>query len=148
MSYALIQTGSRQHRVRSGERLRVDLMAGKPGDKVTLERVLAYVDDAGSAIFGKPYIEGCSVTASVVSHGKGRKIRMLKMRRRKNSRRRQGHRQDYTELLIETIAIGGGETTAAQKADRQPPQAKAAEEPAEPTAQPKAEQAATEASDH
>lgn len=127
MPYALIENGSRQHRVRAGESLRVDLMTEEPGSKIKLAQVLAYVDDDGNATFGTPLLDNCSVTASVLTHGKGAKIRMLKMRRRKNSRRRQGHRQDYTELLIEKIEMGSAKTEATvTQAEKKPAAKKAA----------------------
>lgn len=101
--YAVVETGGKQYRVAVGDRLKVEKIAAEQGASVALERVLMVADGADLAV-GSPVLD-TPVTATVVAHGKSPKIKVFKMKRRKNYRRTQGHRQDYTE--IEITAIGG-----------------------------------------
>ncbi len=101
--YAIIKTGGKQYRVAAGERLKVESLNAEVGSQVTLSEVLA-VSDGNELKVGAPFVEGASVTATVVSHGRHDKVRIFKMRRRKHSIKSAGHRQNYTELKIETIA--------------------------------------------
>ncbi len=101
--YAVIESGGKQYRVALGERLRVETLAVEAGSTVELDKVLAVAGDDGLRI-GTPHLEATTVTATVVGHGRGDKIRVFKMKRRKNYRRTQGHRQNYTELEITAIA--------------------------------------------
>ena len=119
MAFALVQSGGKQHRVEVGERIRVEKLDVDPGQEIALDRVLAAVDEDGQAHFGAPLLDDCTVTASVVSHGKGAKIRMIKFRRRKNSRRRMGHRQQFTELEILSLNLAGVGAKPAKKAEKQ-----------------------------
>lgn len=114
--YAVIQTGGKQYRVALGDTLRVESLPADAGQSVELERVMLVADGADIKI-GDPYLAGTTVTATVKSHGRGEKIRIFKMRRRKNSRRQMGHRQNYTELEITGIA-GVKAEPAAKKADK------------------------------
>ena len=100
--YAVIQTGGKQYRVAEGDTLKVEKLAATEGDKVEFDKVLMVSNDADVKV-GAPYIEGSKVTASVVQNGRGKKIRILKFRRRKDSRRQMGHRQDFTQVKIEEI---------------------------------------------
>ncbi|MGB0679905.1 MAG: 50S ribosomal protein L21 [Polyangiales bacterium] len=99
--YAVIRTGGKQYRVRQGERLRVEKLPGAVGDTISLDEVLMLGGD--SPVVGTPRVEGASVKAKIVAQGKGRKIIVFKMKRRKNYRRKTGHRQPLTELHIEDI---------------------------------------------
>ncbi len=101
--YAIIKTGGKQYRVAAGDKLKVESLNAEVGSQVTLSEVLA-VSDGNELKVGAPFVEGASVTATVVSHGRHDKVRIFKMRRRKHSIRSAGHRQNYTELKIETIA--------------------------------------------
>lgn len=113
--YAVIESGGKQYRVAVGDRLKVESLQAKPGAEVQLENVLL-VADGDKLDMGSPYT-GASVGAKVVEHGRGPKLRILKFRRRKNSRQRAGHRQNYTELEITSISDPGTVTQAPEKAD-------------------------------
>ena len=101
--YAIIKTGGKQYRVSVGDKLKVESLAVEAGSQVTLSEVLAVSNENGLKV-GAPFVEGASVTATVVSHGRGEKVRIFKFRRRKHSMKSGGHRQNYTELKIESIA--------------------------------------------
>lgn len=101
--YAIIKTGGKQYRVAAGDKLKVESLNAEVGSQVTLSEVLT-VSDGNELKVGAPFVEGASVTATVVSHGRHDKVRIFKMRRRKHSIKSAGHRQNYTELKIETIA--------------------------------------------
>lgn len=101
--YAIIKTGGKQYRVAAGDKLKVESLNAEVGSQVTISEVLA-VSDGNELKVGAPFVEGASVTATVVSHGRHDKVRIFKMRRRKHSIKSAGHRQNYTELKIETIA--------------------------------------------
>ena len=99
--YAVIETGGKQYKVAVGDVLRVEKLSVQPGDSVDLDRVLMIQDDKETRI-GTPTLSK-KVNAKVVSHGRGDKVHIFKMRRRKYSRKQAGHRQDYTELEITGI---------------------------------------------
>ena len=101
--YAIIKTGGKQYRVAAGDKIKVETIEAEVGAQVTLTEVLA-VSNGTELTVGAPAVEGASVTATVVSHGRHDKVRIFKMRRRKHSIKSAGHRQNYTELKIETIA--------------------------------------------
>ena len=101
--YAIIKTGGKQYRVAAGDMLKVETLNAEVGSQVTHSEVLA-VSDGNELKVGAPFVEGASVTATVVSHGRHDKVRIFKMRRRKHSIKSAGHRQNYTELKIESIA--------------------------------------------
>ena len=101
--YAIIADGGRQHRVEEGQTLEVDLRDANPGDEVTFDRILA-IGGEGDFRLGMPEVSGASVTAKVLDQTKGDKVFVQKFRRRKNSKRRTGHRQKYTRVRIEKIA--------------------------------------------
>jgi large subunit ribosomal protein L21 len=103
--YAIIRTGGKQYRVQSGEQLRVEAIPAEVGSTVSLEEVLLV--GAGDAVkIGAPLVSGAKVKATVVSHGRGDKVRIFKLRRRKHYQKTQGHRQSYTELRIDDIVQG------------------------------------------
>ena len=99
---AIIETGGKQYKVKEGDVIYVELLPSEDGETVTFTNVLAIFDKKNSKI-GSPYVEGASVEASVVKHGKAKKIIVFKMKRRKGYRRKQGHRQPYTKVKIEKI---------------------------------------------
>ncbi|HZO16513.1 MAG TPA: 50S ribosomal protein L21 [Polyangiaceae bacterium] len=101
--YAVIKTGGKQYRVAEGDTLQVEKIAGKPGDAVTFDQVLL-VGGTDSAKIGKPLVSGAKVKAEIVAHGRGEKIIVFKLKRRKNYRKKQGHRQPYTQVKITGIA--------------------------------------------
>ena len=102
MKHAVIVTGGKQYRVAEGDEIFVELLPAEADETVTIDQVLAIVDDETS-VFGTPTVEGATVTATVVKNGKSKKIRVYKMKPKKNYRRTQGHRQPYTKLRITAI---------------------------------------------
>ena len=102
MKHAIIETGGKQYRVAEGDVIFIEKLNAEAGEAVKFDRVLAVMDDEGSR-FGKPVIEGATVSANVVKNGKSKKIRVFKMKPKKGYRRTQGHRQPYTKVQIETI---------------------------------------------
>lgn len=101
--YAVIKTGGKQYRVAAGEKIKVEQIPADIGSEVVLDQVLLVAAD-GDVTMGTPLIDGASVKAKVISHGRREKVRIFKMRRRKHYRKSQGHRQNYTE--IEILGIG------------------------------------------
>jgi len=104
--YAVIESGGKQYRVAIGDRLKVESLVAESGSTVEIERVLV-VADSDDIRIGTPHLSGATVTARVVGHGRSEKIRVFKMKRRKNYRRTYGHRQGFTELEITEIAGAG-----------------------------------------
>ena len=106
LQYAIIVTGGKQYRVKSGDVLFVEKLPVEAGDTVTFDQVLAVLDDEQEAVIGAPLVEGATVTANVVKNGKAKKIHVFKYKAKKNYRRRQGHRQPYTQVQIDAITVG------------------------------------------
>ena len=100
--YAVVKTGGKQYRVVIGEKLKVEQIPADIDSQIVLDQVLMVADGDQVAV-GTPLVAGATVTATVVSHGRGEKIRIFKMRRRKHYQKRQGHRQNYTELQISAV---------------------------------------------
>lgn len=100
--YAVIHTGGKQYRVALGDTLKVEKLAVEAGEAVNFDRVLL-VSEGDSVTVGTPLVDGTPVSGTVLGHGRGEKIRVIKMKRRKNYRRTQGHRQAYTEVKITAI---------------------------------------------
>ncbi len=101
--YAVIKTGGKQYRVAQGETLKIESVAGDVGSAITLDKVLM-VGDGDKVSVGKPLLNGASVKATIVAHGRGEKIKIFKMKRRKHYQKHQGHRQNYTEIRIDGIS--------------------------------------------
>jgi len=100
--YAVIKTGGKQYKVASGEKLKIEQIPADIGSEITLDQVLAI--GAGESLqFGEPLVVGASVQATVIAQGRHDKVKVFKMRRRKHYQKRQGHRQNYTEILINNI---------------------------------------------
>ncbi|HHV96923.1 MAG TPA: 50S ribosomal protein L21 [Clostridiaceae bacterium] len=102
--YAVVEIGGKQYKVQEGDVVFVDKLAAEEGEIVTFDRVLA-VSQEGTIIFGRPVVEGATVQAKVLGHGKGKKIIVFKYKPKKNYRRKQGHRQPYTKLQIDKINV-------------------------------------------
>ena len=101
--YAVIKTGGKQYRVAAGEKIKVEQIPADVGSQITLDQVLM-VGEGESVRIGTPVVSGATVTASVLAHGRHDKVKIFKMRRRKHYQKHQGHRQNYTEIRIETIS--------------------------------------------
>ncbi|MHB1666303.1 MAG: 50S ribosomal protein L21 [Thiomonas sp.] len=101
--YAVIKTGGKQYKVCAGEKIKVEQLPADIGQDIVIDQVLAVFSGDDTRI-GTPLVAGAAVTAKVLSHGRGEKVCIFKMRRRKHYQKRQGHRQNYTELQIESIA--------------------------------------------
>ena len=104
--FAVVKTGGKQYRLSVGEKLKIEQIAAEPGQVVALAEVLA-VGSGETITLGTPVVAGAAVHATVLSHGRGDKVRIFKMRRRKHYQKRQGHRQWYTEIFISEIAFAG-----------------------------------------
>jgi large subunit ribosomal protein L21 len=100
--YAVVKTGGKQYRVQSGESVRVESLPAEVGAAVSFDEVLM-VGEGESVRVGTPFVAGAKVNATVVAHGRGEKVRIFKMRRRKHFQKSQGHRQGYTEVRIDDI---------------------------------------------
>ena len=100
--YAVIKTGGKQYRVAPGENIKIEQVQADVGATIVLDQVLMVAD--GEAVkVGTPTLAGAKVSATVVSHGRGPKVRIFKMRRRKHYMKTQGHRQNYTEIRVDAI---------------------------------------------
>ena len=100
--YAVIKTGGKQYKVEEGQTLKVEKLPVDEGASVDIEQVLM-VADGDNITVGAPYVDGGKVTATVKSHGRGKKVEIVKFRRRKHFRKQMGHRQSYTEIEINSI---------------------------------------------
>ena len=100
--YAIIETGGKQFKVQEGDVVYVEKLEANVGDAVTIDKVLL-VEKDGVFQIGTPVVAGATAVLKVVEHGKGEKIIVFKFKAKKNYRRKQGHRQPYTRVLVETI---------------------------------------------
>ncbi|CAG7599471.1 50S ribosomal protein L21 [Candidatus Vallotia tarda] len=100
--YAVVKTGGKQYKVATGEKLKIEQIPAEVGTEITLDQVLA-VGKGESMRFGIPLVNGASVKATIVAHGRHAKVIIFKMRRRKHYQKHSGHRQNYTELHIDEI---------------------------------------------
>ncbi len=141
MTYAIIETGGTQLRVEPGRFYDVNRIAAEPDDQITIDRVL-FVQNDDSISIGQPLVAGATVQATVMQHLRGRKVIVYKMRPKKKTRKKQGHRQELTRLMINEINLGGSDAKKAEKSS------KTAEAEAKPAAkaEPKVE-ATAEATD-
>jgi large subunit ribosomal protein L21 len=103
LMYAVVQTGGKQYRVQEGDFLNVEKLNAEVNSTVELTDVLAVSKSDGELVVGKPVVEGAKVVAKVVAQDKAKKIIVFKYKAKKDYRRKQGHRQPYTRLLIEKI---------------------------------------------
>ena len=100
--YAVIQTGGKQYRVKSGEQVKVEMLPAEVGAAVSFDRVLMLGEGDGIRV-GAPFVAGATVKATVLAQGRGEKVRIYKLRRRKHYAKTQGHRQSFTEVRIDEI---------------------------------------------
>lgn len=100
--YAVIKTGGKQYKVAVGDKLKIEVIPADIGGKITITDVLM-VADGDNVVVGSPVVDGASVAASVIGTGRHKKVRIFKMRRRKHYQKSQGHRQNYTEIQIDSI---------------------------------------------
>jgi large subunit ribosomal protein L21 len=129
MTYAIIETGGKQIKVEPGRFYDIELLHVDPDAPVTIDKVLLVCDDANVQI-GQPFVEGATVEGTVMRHFRGRKILVYKMRPKKKTRKKRGHRQEITRLMINSINLNGSVIAEAQVETAEP-----AEEPAEATAE-------------
>jgi large subunit ribosomal protein L21 len=141
--YAIIEAKGKQFRVVADQKLRLPSLAAEPGDRVTFDTVLlGQAGEAQEVLVGRPTLDGASVAVEVLRHGRGDKIIVFKKKRRKGYRRKQGHRQNFTEVRVVEIELGTGKSSkrkADPKAETAAPKAKAA---SKAKAAPKAQKAA------
>ncbi|NLJ77099.1 MAG: 50S ribosomal protein L21 [Peptococcaceae bacterium] len=102
--YAIIETGGKQYRVREGDRLNVEKLSVQAGEEVAIDKVLAVVNGEEVKI-GTPLVQGARVTLRVLRNGKGKKIIVFKYKAKKNYRRKQGHRQPFSQVVVEKIEL-------------------------------------------
>jgi large subunit ribosomal protein L21 len=105
--YAVVKTGGKQYKVAAGQKFKVEQIAADVGQEIVLDQILA-VGNGADLLIGAPLVPGAAIKATIVAHGRGDKVRIFKMRRRKHYQKRQGHRQNFTELFIAEIADGKG----------------------------------------
>jgi large subunit ribosomal protein L21 len=101
--YAVIKTGGKQYRVAPGEKIKIEQIPADVGAQIVLDQVLM-VADGDAVTLGNPLVSGAKVSATVLGHGRGVKVKIFKLRRRKHYQRTQGHRQNYTEIRVDSIA--------------------------------------------
>ena len=136
--FAVIKTGGKQYKVAANDTLKIEKLAGEPGEQIVFDSVLM-VSEGESVSVGAPFVEGASVAAEVVEQTRGEKIIVFKKKRRQNYRRKKGHRQELTAVKITEI-LTGGKKPAKAKAAAKPKPAKAEDKPAKAAdAAPKAE---------
>ena len=114
--YAIIESCGKQYKVAEGDVVFFEKLDAEEGKKVTFDKVIL-VSEEGKVQVGAPYVKGAKVEGKVVSHGKGKKIIVFKMKAKKNYRRKQGHRQPYTKVEITTIKTATKKAETAKKAE-------------------------------
>ncbi len=114
--YAIIESCGKQYKVTEGDVVFFEKLDAEEGKKVTFDKVIL-VSEEGKVQVGNPYVKGIKVEGKVVSHGKGKKIIVFKMKPKKNYRRKQGHRQPYTKVEITSIKVATKKATTAKKAE-------------------------------
>ena len=102
--FAIIETGGKQYKVTEGDTINVELLEAEEGAEITIEKVLAVYDENDFQV-GKPYLANAKVACKVVEHGKGKKVVVFHYKPKKNIRTKNGHRQPYTKLQIESIKV-------------------------------------------
>ena len=132
--YAIFETGGKQYKVAAGDVLRIEKIPGNKGDLVNFGKVSAFSDGEGSLQVGTPYLEAATINATILSFGKSEKVIIFKFKSKKDHRKKQGHRQPYTEIEIENFTVGG--KTVGEK-----PEKPVAEEKPEPKEAPAEEKA-------
>ena len=118
MSYAIFETGGKQYRVKEGDEIYIEKLDADENTKIKFDKVLAILSEEDPKI-GSPLIKGATVTAKVIKSGKAKKIIVYKMKRRKGYHRKQGHRQPYTKVIIEKIAVRASKTKEKQEPEQE-----------------------------
>jgi len=106
MSYAIIETGGKQMRVEPGRFYDIELLPVEPDESIIIESVL-FVQNDGEVTIGQPFVEGATVEGTVMRHYRGRKVLVYKMKPKKKTRKKRGHRQEITRLMINSISMNG-----------------------------------------
>ena len=101
--YAIIKTGGKQYKVKEGQMVKIEKLSTEEDESIKFDRVLAVSDEEGEVQFGQPYLEDTKVEGKVVEHGKNKKVIIFKYKAKSRQRRKMGHRQPYTKVLIEKI---------------------------------------------
>jgi len=136
MSYAIIETGGKQLKVEPGRFYDIELLHNEPDEKITIDSVL-FVQHDGEVSIGQPLVSGATVEGTVMRHFRGRKVLVYKMKPKKKTRKKRGHRQEITRLMIDSISMNGAaiatksEDTSSNDAEDAPAQAVTAEVVAE-----------------
>ena len=135
MSYAIIETGGKQLRVEPGRFYDIELLHNEADEKITIDSVL-FVQNDGEINIGQPLVSGATVEGTVMRHFRGRKVLVYKMKPKKKTRKKRGHRQEITRLMIDSISMNGSvvasaENTASNDAEDAPAEAVTAEVVAE-----------------
>ncbi|MEM6400133.1 MAG: 50S ribosomal protein L21 [Cyanobacteria bacterium P01_D01_bin.116] len=113
MSYAIIETGGKQLKVEPGRFYDIELLHNEPDEKVTIDSVL-FVQHDGEVNIGQPLVSGATVEGTVMRHFRGRKVLVYKMKPKKKTRKKRGHRQEITRLMIDSITMNGSVIASAQ----------------------------------
>ncbi|MEO1186633.1 MAG: 50S ribosomal protein L21 [Cyanobacteria bacterium J06636_27] len=130
MSYAIIETGGKQLRVEPGRFYDIELLHNEPDEKVTIDSVL-FVQHDGEVNIGQPLVSGATVEGTVMRHFRGRKVLVYKMKPKKKTRKKRGHRQEITRLMIDSINMNGSAIATAQTASENTASNDTEEAPAE-----------------
>ncbi len=136
MSYAIIETGGKQLKVEPGRFYDIELLHNEPDEKITIDSVL-FVQHDGEVSIGQPLVSGATVEGTVMRHYRGRKVLVYKMQPKKKTRKKRGHRQEITRLMIDSISMNGSaiatkpESTASDETEDAPAEAVTAEVVAE-----------------
>ncbi|MBN3961829.1 MULTISPECIES: 50S ribosomal protein L21 [unclassified Nostoc] len=120
MTYAIIETGGKQIRVEPGRFYDIELLAIEPDEKVTIDSVLLVQHD-GEVTIGQPLVTGATVEGTVLRHYRGRKVLVYKMKPKKKTRKKRGHRQEITRLLIDSITLNGAVFAAQGEPEKETP---------------------------
>mgnify|MGYP006256114857 FL=1 len=132
MTYAIIQTGGKQLRVETGRFYDIDLLSASEGDKISIDNVLLVQYD-GDVHIGQPLVEGALVEGTVLKHLRGKKIIVYKMRPKKKTRKKRGHRQELTRLMIDSISLNGKVLASEEKSPVEEPESSVIEVTSETT---------------
>ena len=119
MSYAIIEAGGTQIRVEPGRFYEINHLDGQPNDDYVIDKVLL-VKDGENVTIGQPYVEGATVEGEILSHRRGRKVIVYKMQPKKKTRKKRGHRQELTRLMIKSISVNGTAIAATELSSSDP----------------------------
>ena len=132
MTYAIIETGGKQLRVEAGRFYDIDLLSGSEGDRISINNVLLVQND-GDVYIGQPLVEGALIEGTIMKHLRGKKIIVYKMRPKKKTRKKRGHRQELTRLMIDSISLNGKVLVSLEKSLVEKPESSVMEVTSETT---------------